>query len=183
MSRARRVAIVVLIVAALGAAGGCSKWLDRFREKHPDPPPGAFPPRVGKMVLEDKGDKEEDKNPNCTRADPLHCWAYYVLPGGDNEMTRIDYFIQFYDSPEEANVRMDEYARHEGLGHNEIIWEDAGPKVGKLLIKNTIQRYDDHMVGFCSASYVRGATFVTMTHGYECDPAREFVKDLASITE
>src|SRR5215207_9331250 len=95
MCRRAGISIGVLIVAVLAATGGCSKVLDQFRSKHPDPPPGAFPPRVGKLVLEPKA---PDKDINCTRADPLHCWAYYVLPGGDDELTRIHYFMQIYDS-------------------------------------------------------------------------------------
>ncbi len=179
MSRGRKIVLGVLVVVVLATAGGCSKLLDKFREKHPDPPAGAFPSQVGKMVLEEN--ERWGKNPNCTRADPLHCWAYYVLPGGDNELTRIHYFMQIYDSPEEANVRMEAYAREEGIGPNEITWDDGGPKLGKLLIKNTVHRYDDeHILGFCSASYIRGSTFTTIYHGDKCEPARQFVKDLTS---
>src|SRR4051794_26315800 len=98
MSNGRKIALGVLIVAALAATVGCVGQLAE-RWKHPDPPSGVFPSRVGKMILEEKS----DKNPNCTRADPLHCWAYYVVPDGDSETTRIHYYMQIYDSPDEAN--------------------------------------------------------------------------------
>lgn len=175
----RDVKIIVLLAAAVGCFGSvaCERW------KHPDPPAGAFPPRVGKMELE----QTSDKNPNCTRADPLHCWAYYVLPGGDNEMTRIHDYMQIYDSPDEANARLEEYAGEQVSGHQDVIWEDRlnqeGQKVGRLLIKNSVHRDGDAILGFCSVSYTKGVMAITIFHGYECSAAREFLKDLTAITD
>ena len=172
----RRGALTVVVLAAtVGYFGSvsCERW------KHPDPPHGAFPPRVGKMALEEKG----DKNPNCTRADPLHCWAYYVVPSGDDEMTRIHYYMQIFDSPDEANARLDAYARERVTERNDITWEDGGQKVGRLLLKNTVHRDGDSIFGFCSVSYVKDSWVITIFHGYECDPAREFLKDLTAVTD
>jgi hypothetical protein len=164
---------LIVVVATVG----CSKALDYFREKHPPPPAGAFPPRVGKMVLEDRA---PDKDTNCTRADPLHCWAYYVLPGGDDELTRIHYYFQIYDSPEEAKERLESYAREQGFRENIITWEDGGQKIGRLLIKNTVFKDGDAMFGYCSASYTKDSWAITIFHGYECEPAKQFVKDLVA---
>lgn len=173
-----------LIVVALLATAGCSRWLDRFRPKHPDPPAGLFPAQVGRMALEEK----DDKNPNCTRANPLHCWANYVEPGSDNASTRIDYFIQFYDSPDEANKQLETY--HDGLmteDEEENSWEDRlnkqGQKTGRVLIKNTVRRENDQILGYCSASYTKEAMYITITHGYECQPVRQFLKDLTALVD
>jgi hypothetical protein len=179
MRRVRKISLGLVIVVALMATIGCSKALDYFREKHPDPPAGAFPPRVGKMVVDD--DERWQKNPNCTRADPLHCWGYYILPGGDNEVTRIHYYMQIYDSADEANARLEEYFRQRVDDHfEENTWEDGGEKVGKLLIKNTVRREEDFSYGFCAVAYTKGERFITISHGYECSAAKEFVKDLTN---
>jgi hypothetical protein len=171
----------VLIVVVLVATVGCSKILDKFREKHPDPPPGVFPSRVGKMVLDE--DERWGKNPNCTRADPLHCWAYYILPGGDNEATRIHYYMQIYDSPEEAKARLEEVATERTDNSQEISWEDGGEKIGRVLLKNSVRHEHGGMLGYCSASYAKDSMAITIYHGYECDPARQFLKDLAAISD
>ena len=181
MSIGRKVRLGLLIVVVLAATGGCSKALDYFREKHPPPPPGAFPSRVGKMVVEEN--ERWGKNPNCTRADPLHCWAYYVLPGGDDEMTRTHYYMQIYDSPDEANARLEAYDTKDVPWDQDISWEDGGQKVGRLLIKNSIHRDGEHQLGVCSVSYTRDSWFITIYHSYECDPARQFVKDLVAISD
>jgi hypothetical protein len=173
----RKIALGVVIVVVFGA--GCSKVLDQFRSKHPDPPAGVFPPRVGNMVLEVS--ERWGKNPNCTRADPLHCWGYYVVPGGDNEATRIDYFMQIYDSPDDAKTRMEAYAGEVTSDSDVNTWEDGGQKVGKVLIKNTVRRDGDSIFGVCSASYTRGEMFITITHRDDCKAAREFLNDLAAI--
>lgn len=178
MSRSRNIALSLLMIAALVPSIGCNKVLDRFREKHPDPPAGMFPERVGKMVLD--RDPRWEKTPTCTRADPLHCWAYYILPGGDNELTRTHLFIQIFDSPEEANARMIAYSGQHGTGHEKISWEDGGAKIGKVLIVNTVRPFEDGMIGFCSVSHVKDATFVTIYHGWECDPAKQFLNDLTA---
>ena len=177
----KRIALGILIVAVLVSTAGCSKILDRFREKHPDPPAGVFPPQVGKMVLDD--DERWGKNPNCTRADPLHCWAYYVVPGGENELTRIHYYTQIYDYTEEANARLEEYAREVVKDSDVNTWEDGGQKVGKILIKNTVYRDGEAMLGFCSASYVSNSRFITIYHGDDCKAARQFLNDLTAIVD
>ena len=181
MNRARRMARGFLIVALAAATIGCSKILDRFREKHPDPPPGVFPRQVGKMVLEEN--ERWGKTPNCTRADPLHCWAYYVLPGGDDEKTRVHYYVQIYDSPGEAYARLDSFAGEMGNRPHTVSWEDGGPNVGRLMIKNTIYQEADAMFGYCSVSYAKDTMAITIFHGYECDAARQFMKDLVAITQ
>jgi hypothetical protein len=180
MSRGRKIALGVLVVVVFVATAGCSRWLDYFREKHPDPPPGAFPPRVGNMVIE--VNERWGKNPNCTRADPLHCWAYYVIPGGDNEMTRTHYFMQIYDYPDEAKARMEEFSREQVPWEQTVSWEDGGESVGKLLIKNSIYRDGEQMLGVCSVSYTRNTWFITIFHGFECETPRQFYKDLIAIT-
>ena len=177
MSKARMVGILILVL--MTSTFGCKKALDYFREKHPDPPAGMFPQQVGKMVIDT--DERWGKTPNCTRADPLHCWAYYVLPGGDNELTRTHLFIQILDSPDEAKARMQHYSGEHGTGRERISWEDGGEKIGKVLIVDTIYHDGDGMLGFCSVSHVRDSTFVTIYHGFECDPARQFLKDLVGV--
>ena len=182
MSRGRRITLGVLVVVVLAAAVGCSKWLDRFREKHPDPPPGAFPPQVGKMVLE--VNERWGKNPNCTRADPTHCWAYYVLPGGDDEVTRTHLYMQLYDSPAEANARLEAYAGESVLDEEKISWEDGVQNVGRLLHRNSIRQEEDgFMFGVCSVSYAKGTRFITIYHGNECEVARQFMRDLEGVAD
>jgi hypothetical protein len=95
--------------------------------------------------------------------------------------------MQIYDSPDDANARLDEYAGEGVSGNHVISWEDRlkkeVQKVGRLLIKNSVHRDGDQILGFCSVSYTDDARFITIFHGYECDTPREFVRDLVAITD
>ena len=184
MNSSWRLGLGVLIVAVLASTFGCSKLLDYWGPKHPDPPPGLFPPRVGKMELE----PNVEMNPGCTKGDPLHCWGNYIDPGGDSAMSLIYYWVDIYDSRDQANAAFDALPAQRISEYETVTnWEDRvnkdGQTFGKVLLKNSIRQDGEQILGYCSLAYKKDNMVISIVHGYQCDAAREFLKDLTAITD
>ena len=178
----RRTSVGILIVSVLALTVGCSKLRDYWGPKHPDPPPGLFPPQVGKMHL----DPNVEMNPGCTRGEPLHCWGNYIDPGGDPATTLIYYWVDIYDSRDQANAAFEALPAQRISDDEDSFWVDRvnkeGVKVGKLLLKSSSRKERDSL-GYCSLQYTKDRMVISILHGFKCQPAREFLKDLTAITD
>lgn len=102
-------------------------------------------------------------------------------------MTRIHYDVQIFESPDQATAGLEAFAGERVIDREDISWEDRlnkeGQKVGRLLVKSSVRREGDSILGFCSLSYAKDAMLISIFHGEDCDAAREFLKDLTAVTD
>lgn len=139
-----------------------------------DPPVGMFSDQVGRLVLERKW----DKNPVCIRDGHLICTAFYVDPEGDPDLTRINYFVNKYDSPEQAVKRLEEIATERTMDEDVFTWETLPGTGSRLLVRSGFRQLEDGIIGSCSLSYTNESMLVQITSSENCEAPREFLKNL-----
>ena len=176
MNTISKIAITLLTLIALISTYGCRRSADPPPQF--DPPPGIFPSKVGKLAPEEK------YKPKCIEDGAIKCASAYADPGGDADLTRIYYSVDIFDNPTKAVARLEELGRERVMDEDEFVWEELPNNAGKLLVRSGFRRTEDGAtIGSCTAAFTKNSKLFEIASSWDCESAREFLKNLTSIID
>lgn len=176
MKTISRICVGLLTVIAVISAVGCKRSTEPPEQF--DPPPGIFPSKVGKL------EPEEKYKPKCIRDGAIKCAGAYADLAGDPDLTRIYYSVDIFDKPDLAVARLDELGRERGMDEDKFVWEERPNNAGKLLVRSGFRRTEDGTtIGSCTLAFTNKSTLFNITSSWDCESAREFLKDLTAIID
>ncbi len=173
-----KIGVGALTVIVFISTVGCNRRSSNEPPEQFDPPPGIFPSKVGKLQPEEK------YKPKCIRDGAAKCAAAYADLAGDPDLTRIYYSVDIFDKPDQATARLEELGREKVMDEDQFVWEQRPNNAAKLLVRSGFRRTEDGItIGSCTVAFTKDSKLFNITSSWDCQSAKEFLKDLTAIID